>query len=205
MNKETLSLINDYEKYKYNSYNFINEFTKKIPIEYIDKLNMLLNRAQSVLDIDKYVNNINIATLIEQGIFEYSIIYNYKKSYADNIASCIYNDKKIELIENLNQESSIKNTYLLLEILNKKSDHIKDYRLLAFMSPSELFPEKWEYIIKKNELRQYKKEHIAATDMYKCSKCKERKCKVTQMQTRSADEPMTTFVTCLVCGHTFKF
>ena len=44
---------------------------------------------------------------------------------------------------------------------------------------------------------------MSYTDLYKCYKCKERKCKVIQLQTRSADEPMTNFITCLVCFNTF--
>lgn len=43
------------------------------------------------------------------------------------------------------------------------------------------------------------------TDLLKCSKCKNRKCTYTQAQTRSADEPMTTFALCLHCGHRWKF
>jgi transcription elongation factor S-II len=43
------------------------------------------------------------------------------------------------------------------------------------------------------------------TDMFKCGKCKQRKTKYYQMQTRSADEPMTTFVTCINCGNRWKF
>jgi len=43
------------------------------------------------------------------------------------------------------------------------------------------------------------------TDEYKCGKCKKRKCKYSQAQTRAADEPMTTFVTCLNCGNRWKF
>lgn len=38
----------------------------------------------------------------------------------------------------------------------------------------------------------------ASTDMFKCGKCKQNKTTYYQMQTRSADEPMTTFVTCQV-------
>jgi transcription elongation factor S-II len=34
---------------------------------------------------------------------------------------------------------------------------------------------------------------LAATDIFKCGRCKQRKCTYYQMQTRSADEPMTTF------------
>lgn len=45
----------------------------------------------------------------------------------------------------------------------------------------------------------------ASTDMFQCGKCKKRKCTYYQMQTRSADEPMTTFVTCVECGNKWKF
>ena len=45
----------------------------------------------------------------------------------------------------------------------------------------------------------------AETDQFKCGKCKKRKCRYYQMQTRSADEPMTTFVTCVNCGNKWKF
>ncbi|CAO3687241.1 unnamed protein product [Umbelopsis vinacea] len=45
----------------------------------------------------------------------------------------------------------------------------------------------------------------AETDMFMCGKCKGRKTTYFQMQTRSADEPMTTFVTCVICGNRWKF
>jgi transcription elongation factor S-II len=45
----------------------------------------------------------------------------------------------------------------------------------------------------------------ASTDMFQCGKCKQRKCTYYQMQTRSADEPMTTFVSCTNCGNKWKF
>ena len=44
-----------------------------------------------------------------------------------------------------------------------------------------------------------------STDQFKCGKCGQRKCTYYQMQTRSADEPMTTFVTCTVCNNRWKF
>lgn len=43
------------------------------------------------------------------------------------------------------------------------------------------------------------------TDLLKCGKCKKRNCTYNQIQTRSADEPMTTFVLCNACGHRWKF
>ncbi|KAG2171759.1 hypothetical protein INT43_008139 [Umbelopsis isabellina] len=45
----------------------------------------------------------------------------------------------------------------------------------------------------------------AETDMFMCGKCKGRKTTYFQMQTRSADEPMTTFVTCVTCNNRWKF
>ncbi|XP_012273250.1 transcription elongation factor S-II-like [Orussus abietinus] len=43
------------------------------------------------------------------------------------------------------------------------------------------------------------------TDLLKCGKCKKRNCTYNQVQTRSADEPMTTFVMCNECGNRWKF
>jgi transcription elongation factor S-II len=45
----------------------------------------------------------------------------------------------------------------------------------------------------------------AETDAFQCGRCKQRKCRYRQAQTRSADEPMTTFVTCVNCGNRWKF
>lgn len=43
------------------------------------------------------------------------------------------------------------------------------------------------------------------TDLLQCDKCKKKNCTYNQVQTRSADEPMTTFVLCNECGHRWKF
>ncbi|KAG6809440.1 hypothetical protein H0H92_000250 [Tricholoma furcatifolium] len=45
----------------------------------------------------------------------------------------------------------------------------------------------------------------AETEAFQCGRCKQRKCHYRQAQTRSADEPMTTFVTCANCGNRWKF
>jgi transcription elongation factor S-II len=51
---------------------------------------------------------------------------------------------------------------------------------------------------------QAARDNAAETDMFQCGKCKQRKCKYFQMQTRSADEPMTTYVTCMNCNNRWK-
>jgi len=46
---------------------------------------------------------------------------------------------------------------------------------------------------------------IQESGMFQCGKCKGSRTTYFQMQTRSADEPMTTFVTCLNCKNKWKF
>ncbi|KAK6121958.1 hypothetical protein DH2020_044297 [Rehmannia glutinosa] len=45
----------------------------------------------------------------------------------------------------------------------------------------------------------------ASTDQFTCGRCKKKETTYYQMQTRSADEPMTTFVTCVNCNNRWKF
>lgn len=42
------------------------------------------------------------------------------------------------------------------------------------------------------------------SDSLECGRCKKKKVSYTQAQTRSADEPMTTFCECMNCGHRWK-
>ena len=113
----------------------------------------------------------------------------------------IYNNKFDDIIENIKPKNSINNTFLLKEIKNNNFDLEK----IAFMTPQKLFPERWKKIIDRKNMIEYKKKNIATTDMYKCFKCNKRKCVVSQYQTRSADEPMTTFVKCLVCENFWSY
>lgn len=79
---------------------------------------------------------------------------------------------------------------------------------LAELSAVELCPARWKASIEKiieAEKKLYSKDQSAAIFMW-CSGCKKKtKCDYYQMQTRSADEPMTTFVTCLECDRRWKF
>ena len=79
----------------------------------------------------------------------------------------------------------------------------------VFMTHQEMNPERWESLIKAKMIRDENKFNAkieASTDMFTCPKstCKSKRCTYYQMQTRSADEPMTIFITCLDCGKNFK-
>ena len=78
---------------------------------------------------------------------------------------------------------------------------------MAFKTNQELYPEKWNKIIEDKKLRlenKYFPKIEASTDNFNCRKCKSNQCTYYQLQTRSADEPMTTFVTCIKCNARWK-
>lgn len=92
-----------------------------------------------------------------------------------------------------------------IEILRAMENGSKPSVEMASQAMMDLQPHKWELIRNKDRLLKMKLENLATTDIYKCPKCKKRKSTVTQVQTRSADEPATIFVRCMECGHTLKF
>jgi transcription elongation factor S-II len=95
-------------------------------------------------------------------------------------------------------------------------DLYRNRELLKTMSVEEFVdstavdqnPRRWRDIFQniiEKEKAMYTKKATASIFMY-CSGCKQKtKCDYYQLQTRSADEPMTTFVTCLECDKRWKF
>lgn len=152
------------------------------------------------------VSNEKKSENLERGIFNYSV----KRATTDNIVKkwdnpyfvLLYSDKLKTVLINL------KNKTLLKKI---KLGVIKPHEI-AFMTHQEMQPDKWSKLIeikKKRDTNKYDPKIEAATDNFTCNKClanKEvaNKCTYYQLQTRSADEPMTTFVTCLNCGSRWK-
>uniref|UniRef100_A0A3P8TMY4 Transcription elongation factor A (SII), 3 n=1 Tax=Amphiprion percula TaxID=161767 RepID=A0A3P8TMY4_AMPPE len=84
-----------------------------------------------------------------------------------------------------------------------------DLHRIATMSAEEMASDELKQL--RNVLTQEAiREHQMAktggttTDLLQCSKCKKKNCTYNQVQTRSADEPMTTFVLCNECGNRWK-
>ena len=127
-------------------------------------------------------------------------IYNFAKEYSEVnetpfLIDSIYLDKFNEIYNLLINKKSI---FLIEALKTNKIDPTK----IALLKPDELNPNKYEKILKKKELEEFKKSNQATSSNYKCPKCKEKKVTVTQKQTRAADEPATTFIECKSCGHT---
>jgi DNA-directed RNA polymerase subunit M/transcription elongation factor TFIIS len=78
---------------------------------------------------------------------------------------------------------------------------------VGFMTHQEIQPDKWMMLIENKIIRnasKYNNNIEASTDMFTCKKCKSKKCTYYELQTRSADEPATIFITCLDCGKHWK-
>jgi len=118
----------------------------------------------------------------------------------------MYRSRAIALYENLlGDQSYVKNDQKLLERF--KSGEL-ELKTIAEMTPMDMCPRRWKESVEKiieEEKRLYSSNQNASIFMW-CSGCKSKtKCDYYQLQTRSADEPMTTFVTCLECDRRWKF
>jgi len=126
------------------------------------------------------------ATNIEKSILNFTINYcntnGIEQNWENTIFSHVYKQKYLSLLKLLEHES-------ILDKLENKTIHSKD---LAFLSSSELFPE-----------TDVQEEEVC-DGIFECRKCGSKKTTYYSLQTRSADEPMTNFITCVECTNRWK-
>jgi transcription elongation factor S-II len=99
---------------------------------------------------------------------------------------------------------NLKNNPDLLTMLQNKEVSPKT---LAFMTHQEMNPIQWKSMIEqkmKRDAGKYSSNIEAMTEMFTCKKCKSKRCTYYELQTRSADEPSTIFISCLDCGKHWK-
>lgn len=143
----------------------------------------------------------SISTNIEKGIYNFAIkeanSRKIIKKWENPFFVQLYMDRLRTIYMNL------KNPDLLQQI----KTHEITPQTLAFMTHQEMCPERWRDLIElkiKRDASKYTTNIQASTDMFTCKKCKSKKCTYYELQTRSADEPATIFVTCLDCGKHWK-
>ena len=165
-------------------------------------------RSKVTNNIENFIKNKKIAINIEKGIYNYTIRKAKSKDvvrkWENKYFLQIYNDRFKSIYFNLNPKISTCNKDLVEKIKTKK---IKSKKL-TYMTHQEMNKKKWDKLIQEKIKRDKNLTNdslCASTDEFKCYKCKQRKCTYYQLQTRSADEPMTTFITCLNCGNKWKF
>ena len=166
------------------------------------------NLRRKLFETYRHVESQEGHSLSEKGAANIEIsVYNYSLEEAqrqkivkkwENRHFCqIYLDRMRSIYINL------KNREFLEKILNGE---FKEQQV-GFLSHHEMNPERWRLLMEQKMKRDQNSQGTslsASTDMFTCRKCQSKKCVYYELQTRSADEPSTIFVTCLNCGKNWK-
>lgn len=144
---------------------------------------------------------------LEKSIFESAFKYALKnhvaRSWKSQIFIEIYRQIVRSVLCNIHPESPVKNPRLLSRVIEGEFS----LEEIPSMTSYEMFPEKW-FELRDKQLQREQKilegNKSRATDQFKCRRCQKRECTYYELQTRSADEPMTCFISCLNCGKEWR-
>ena len=167
-------------------------------VKTIPNSNKFRDKIRDKLEIQ--LGNKNSSINLEIGIYNYAIKEAERrkiiKKWDNKIFVRIYLNHVKSILMNLNEN--------IVEQIKKKE--IKPQNV-AFMTHQELCPQKWANAIERKTIRdkvKFESKMEATTDTFTCRKCKSNRCSYYLLQTRSADEPMTCYVSCLDCGKRWK-
>lgn len=131
------------------------------------------------------------ASNVEKSIYNWSIQFANEvetdASWENPIFLHAYSEKLIDIIYYLN-------TFDLKEKIQNKEILSKD---VAFLDYKMFNEDRWKPVVHESKLN-------SNDGIFQCKKCKSKKTTYYSLQTRSADEPMTNFITCLVCNNRWK-
>lgn len=137
---------------------------------------------------------------LEKSILNYCV-RRVREPYWENwLFLNAYRHKFLEIKKNLERSPTLK-----AHILGKKVK-TKD---VVDMKPNELHPGgPYDRTIEEKMYKDLRKDVLTRPRLedgfFTCHRCKSKKTTYYQLQTRSADEPMTTYVSCLSCGKNWK-
>ena len=152
------------------------------------QLNALLKDDKNSLNLEKGIYNYTLKEADYRKVVKKWDNRYFVQLYVDHLRSVIMNLKNSKILDLLN------------------AGEIKAHKV-AFMTHQELCPEKWDELIRLKIIKDKNKFETtveASTDTFTCRKCKSKKCTYYLQQVRSADEPMTCYVTCVECGCRWK-
>jgi transcription elongation factor S-II len=164
-------------------------------------------RNKVIYKLNKYIDNISLSRKFEQSFYNYviekSIKNNITRSWDNNIFKNMYFLKIISFYNNLNPDSYVNNLDFLDRIISKEITPGNITKLHLY----DINPNSWKELINKKIKSDKIKNELkpnAMTNLYQCGRCKSRECSYYEVQTRSADEPMTQFITCLNCNNRWR-
>jgi len=144
---------------------------------------------------------------LERGIYNHTLEdakkRNIRRVWENPEFQTLYDIISRRTISNIDPKSYVGNTRLLERM---REGEFLPHDIPA-MGYTELFPEKWGAMVEtaiKREAKMLEVDKSMATEMFRCSRCGKRQCTYYEMQTRSADEPMTQFIRCLNCGKQWR-
>jgi DNA-directed RNA polymerase subunit M/transcription elongation factor TFIIS len=144
---------------------------------------------------------------LERGIYNHTLAEakkrNIRRVWENPEFQSLYEITARRTVSNIDPKSYVQNTRLIQRL--REGEFLPHD--IAAMGFAELLPEKWGDLTEasiKREAKMLEVDKSAATDMFRCSKCNKRECTYYEMQTRSADEPMTQFIRCLNCGKQWR-
>ena len=147
------------------------------------------------------INSVTILNM-EKGVFNNSIEYckknNYPLKWSNEYFVKHYSSNARRVLANISYTT---NASAMIEKI--KNGVIQSYDIVK-MTKEEMNPELWGALKIKVLKQTIIKKEECNDGMFKCNKCKSMKTVYYQMQTRSADEPMTTYVTCTNCNFKWK-
>jgi len=167
-------------------------------------------RQKVIENFNELLENDEISKQLEESLLhvisDQAIKENMDIDWSNRVFWNMYRSKAITIYENLKGFNSyVQNNEDWITKIKKGEIGIREF---AELSAVELCPKRWKDSLEKQleiEKKLQSKNNTASIFMW-CSGCKKKsKCDYYQMQTRSADEPMTTFMTCLECDRRWKF
>jgi DNA-directed RNA polymerase subunit M/transcription elongation factor TFIIS len=136
---------------------------------------------------------------IEKGLYDFTEQYCKSNGNIMMLAKSVYNDSVKNLLFNCE-----KNNRTIQKIKKLISKNKYNPYNLAFLRPEEIDEDNWMKIILRRKTTEDKLKNLPTTEWKPCRVCKNTGYFFYQLQTRSADEPMTTFYICKECDKTYK-
>lgn len=125
------------------------------------------------------------------------------KHFDNTLFQVCYTSATRRLLANLDPKSYVHNEHLF----QKLTHHDLQIEHLATMNVMDYAPHLYSGLHDRMLLREQQQldgNKSMATDMFKCNRCGKRETTFYELQTRSADEPMTKFITCVNCGKRWR-
>jgi DNA-directed RNA polymerase subunit M/transcription elongation factor TFIIS len=122
-------------------------------------------------------------------------------SFEDEWFRNVYKHKFLQLRANLERSEKLKKDIVDKRLKTSEVIDMAPWELVPTGAHATCMAERIHLELKKEAAA---KETLVQDGFFKCRRCKSMKTTYYELQTRSADEPMTVFVTCHQCGNHWK-